>query len=1157
MAGNDLKLALRMSADFRQARTELDQLSDALGDVSDSASSTATSLDNIDASAAQAAAAQLRLVGESAEQQEARLRAMVEASLEQRAALDAVAAASQRTGAAVRESAADWQSTAAAQTTAMQAHTNAERAAEQHALAEQRAAEAAKQAAVDFERESKELVELLGRIDPVIRELERLDDLERRLRATRATGRLDLESYDRFNAKLQAQRAALTGQGQAMKLAGISAGQYQQAMRQLPMQITDITTSLASGMPVWMVAIQQGGQIKDSFGGVGNAARAIVSMINPLTIALGAAAVAIGAAALAYKQGSDEATAFNRALILTGNSAGMSADQLAEAARRIDAVAGTHHAAAQALTEVASRGKFTAEQIEQIGRSAELMRVATGKAVADTVSEFERLATDPVDAIVKLNEKHHFLTQAVYAQIAAMERQGDRAGAAKLAMETYSAASDDMARRVNDNLGPIEEVWQKIKKGATEAWDEMLGIGREKTLADLRSELEQIENNRTAAIAAEAARMQRLAGLIPGVGAAAPVFTLGAAAAGVDDREAELRAEIAKREQEQAAAKQAADQQRIQDNAIAAQREIDKLREQSLSNAEKREKAIAEYRLNVEKLRAANPGAISDDQVAKDIAAIEARFKDPAAKAAKRDPRDSTFESLNRQLTERIATLNAAAEAETRLTDAQRFAERVQATLADGTTKLTVVQREQIRLRLQELAAADQAAQRAQDAKQLADVQTQYLRAIGDSQAVAQAAIEKRYGDLLKRLEQRGDHAGIDMVNKLVNVEQAKARIDQLQREIDRVLGEQSRGEQSVQTRLQAGLMTEVDARERIVELSQQSADKLAAIRPQLLELSAMPGDVGAAAAVALQSLDQQVETLRSTMGLLGETVRVSLQDGLAGALERVATGASNLREALQGLLDSVIGALARLSAHALSDKIVTSAAGLFNGGAGDGATDAVSGAASATTTAANTTAVAANTTAVGANATALAAATTATGAFTTALAAAAAAAAGESTTGLVGGAVKAFVGAGAAATGGRITGPGTGTSDSIPVWLSNNEFVTRAAVVSQPGALPFLHDFNRYGMSALDQWAQRVRHATGGLAGVPAPSMPSPRLGSAGLSEPAAGGATTLTNAQNFYLVDDPSRVADMAFGSRQGQDAFVVMLSRDPAKFRQALQL
>lgn len=72
-------------------------------------------------------------------------------------------------------------------------------------------------------------------------------------------------------------------EAQARKM-GVSMGQYSQAMRMLPAQITDVVTSLASGMPVWLVAIQQGGQIKDSFGGIGNTFKALVKLINPLKV---------------------------------------------------------------------------------------------------------------------------------------------------------------------------------------------------------------------------------------------------------------------------------------------------------------------------------------------------------------------------------------------------------------------------------------------------------------------------------------------------------------------------------------------------------------------------------------------------------------------------------------------------------------------------------------------------------------------------------------------------------------------------------------------------------------------------------------------------------------------------------------------------------
>lgn len=75
----------------------------------------------------------------------------------------------------------------------------------------------------------------------------------------------------------------LSEQSSAMKYGSISAGQYAQAMKYLPMQMTDVVTSLASGMPLWMVAIQQGGQIADSFGGLGNIFEIIASKFRDVS----------------------------------------------------------------------------------------------------------------------------------------------------------------------------------------------------------------------------------------------------------------------------------------------------------------------------------------------------------------------------------------------------------------------------------------------------------------------------------------------------------------------------------------------------------------------------------------------------------------------------------------------------------------------------------------------------------------------------------------------------------------------------------------------------------------------------------------------------------------------------------------------------------
>jgi hypothetical protein len=79
------------------------------------------------------------------------------------------------------------------------------------------------------------------------------------------------------------------------------------------------------------------------------------------------------------------------------------------------------------------------------------------------------------------------------------------------------------------------------------------------------------------------------------------------------------------------------------------------------------------------------------------------------------------------------------------------------------------------------------------------------------------------------------------------------------------------------------------------------------------------------------------------------------------------------------------------------------------------------------------------------------------------------------------------------AATGGYIVGPGTGTSDSIPVRLSNGEYVIRAAQVARYG-VDFFHALNAGALTpaiarARAQLAQGF--ANGGL--VSRPDLPAP----------------------------------------------------------------
>ena len=456
------------------------------------------------------------------------------------------------------------------------------------------------------------------------------------------------------------------------------------------------------------------------------------------------------------------------------------------------------------------------------------------------------------------------------------------------------------------------------------------------------------------------------------------------------------------------------------------------------------------------------------------------------------------------------------------------------------------------------IAAEERKQQLDADAMQIAGLRAQLLRAEGRDAEALTIEIEQRYGELMTRLRERGDTAGLAIIDGLVNVEQAQIRFNEIQRRYDQVLAEQTRQEQSVQAEQQAGLLSEVGARERILEIHRQTNAQLQEIRPLLAEMAQMPGAIGASAQQALDNLDAQANRLRATTTLLQETLRTGIEGGLTSALSGLATGTMNLREAVTALGQSVADALAQMAAKNLAEGLTNSVMGLFGGGGQQGA-ELATGAAAVTTSAGALSAAGAT---LVTGAAAIQAAAASLAAASAGSAGAGAGAGGLGLLSMFGGAggaagAGAYTGAFGFAEGGHVLGPGTTTSDSIPTWLSNYEFVTRAAVVQQPGALAFLHDFNARGLAALDDWAMSrwARHNTGGLAGVPAPALSAPSLGNTRLAEPAKS-STTIKNGVNLYAVQRPEDVAGMAWG-KAGQEHFLVYLQQNGAEVRQLLGL
>lgn len=280
----------------------------------------------------------------------------------------------------------------------------------------------------------------------------------------------------------------------------LSARQMAFATRTLPAQFTDIFTQLAAGQSPMQVFIQQGGQIKDVFGGVGPALRAvggyIVGLLNPVTLA----AAALGALGIGFFKGRQEAQEFERAIQLSGNASGVTADELATLAERMDALDGvTRGKAAEALTLFVEAGVRGGQAIGKFAEAALRLEQAGGPAIDSTAKAFAALARDPLQASIRLQDSTKFLTLELYQQIKALDEQGKRTEAARVAQNAYADAIIKRAPQVTENIGTIERAWRGVVRAAKDGWDAILNIGREQTvderITQVRKQIDELQSD--------------------------------------------------------------------------------------------------------------------------------------------------------------------------------------------------------------------------------------------------------------------------------------------------------------------------------------------------------------------------------------------------------------------------------------------------------------------------------------------------------------------------------------------------------------------------------------------------------------------------------------------------------------------------------------
>lgn len=299
-----------------------------------------------------------------------------------------------------------------------------------------------------------------------------------------------------------------------------------------------------------------------------------------------------------------------------------------------------------------------------------------------TESEAVARTIKAVAAITKLNDQYHFLTLATYNQIKALQDEGNQQEAARVASESYSATLIQRSNDIKENLGLLESAWVSLGRGAKSSWDAMLNVGREQTLEDkLKTLNESI---------AEAQKGQSEGGLWNGLNAR---FTnLPAMMKLRDDLQTQITVQGVLNDSISSYSKR-------QQEGIEAQERINKLTDQTLTNAQKRKKALDELTRDLAKARAAG-NSISAEEEAKLRANVNEKYKDPKTPKAPKSPKGKAYteDSATRlldQINQQTAAMQSQLDASDKLNSATKARVKFEQQIADlkSKTQLTADQK--------------------------------------------------------------------------------------------------------------------------------------------------------------------------------------------------------------------------------------------------------------------------------------------------------------------------------------------------------------------------------------------------------------------------------------------------------------------------------
>lgn len=668
------------SGDAAQAATDLDKLAAAGARAEKAADGVSSGFDKATSAASGLSTAEGKL-NETTDQAIARLTAMAKASLDSSEYYQRLTTSVTGNTAAVDASSSSASSLAALRRR-LQADSDA------LVGSTDQLAESTKKAAAATGIEAEGLQALLGKINPTLTALGKLDEQQAQLQKYKNAGLIDADTFKEYSTRIDASRQKLGDFSETLKKTTSSSAQTEQALKQLPEQFTDIFTSIIAGQSPLLVLLQQGGQIKDSFGGIGPTLDVLGSKIKSIlgiggtvgavgevfeSVGTGAKAAAEGAeaageglgamaegantAADAAKNAKEAAGALNSAtppltvgfgLVVAGAVAAAAAigalvygysqgtketDNFSKALILTGNIAGTTSGNLSVMArQVAAVNGTIGEAAASLAQIASSGSIASGsfKTVADAAAAME-------DATGKSVEK----TVAEFAKIGK-----DPVAAAKDLNDQYNFLTASVYSQIvalkeqGDTIGAAKLLTDSYADAINDRSGEItknLGLWERgwKAVGDsAKATLDSVKNiGREQDDAQKIVALQQKAAYAQSQLNYDPTDTDAAQRLGTAKQELAFLTQ--QRETQAAIAAAKGNEAQRQKEGIAAEQRLKLISDSNLSNAEKRDKLTKAYLRDVEVLKKANPDdlKVQSDYVAKTLQNIKDKNKDPAKPA--------------------------------------------------------------------------------------------------------------------------------------------------------------------------------------------------------------------------------------------------------------------------------------------------------------------------------------------------------------------------------------------------------------------------------------------------------------------------------------------------------------------------------------------